>query len=49
MSDAVFYCCVLVVFILFAGDPDIHDAIMEKLTHQDSCTSLITEKGHSDE
>lgn len=31
MSDAVFYVCLTLVVILFAGDPDLMDAIQNYL------------------
>lgn len=31
MSDAVFYICLTLVVILFAGDPDLMDAITNYL------------------
>ena len=33
-SDAVFSVCVLIAFILFLGEPDLHDALIKKLNNQ---------------
>ena len=39
-SGAVLYICVLLATIVFAGDPDLHDVLMERL----SCVPVTHDK-----
>ena len=42
MNDFLFIIGLAICFFLFAGDPDFHDLVMEKLS-QDECISQPVE------
>lgn len=41
-SLSVFICVLLCLFVLFSGEPDIHDAIIDRMMRYDCPVPLLT-------